>query len=127
MNNENNNVIDHPNRFKSSELSEKKKPNYLARRLGAGAAVLITAVSGYGTIKSSMDYMNSDRDSRDIPTQTETVVPGDTLWEMTDEVKNVNDKRPVINWAEKNSPDLEDKSLDVGDEVVLPVDAKDIS
>ncbi len=127
MTKETNNVIDHPNRYSNvSERPEKKKPNYLARRLGAGAAVLITAASGYGIIKSSMDYMNSEETPRDIPTQTETLLPGETVWDKVDEVENVVDKRTVITWAENNSPDLADGVANVGDEVILPVDVEDI-
>jgi hypothetical protein len=126
-----NNILDHPTRHNPPVAGETvrdhaKRPNYLLRRIGAGAALTATLAVGYSAAKASADFMQSDPDGQNVPTQTETVQPGDTLWNMTDTVKNVSDKREVINWTEEHSPDLADGTVDVADKVVLPVDAKDI-
>lgn len=130
MNQENkNNVVDHPMRYarlETAETLDKKKPNYLLRRIGAGAAALITVASTYGVVKSGADYLHSSSDTQNVPSRTETANPGDTLWDMSDEVKNVDDRRKVIDWMEKSSPDLADGSLDVGDHVTIPLDEKDL-
>lgn len=126
-----NNVIDISNRLPQSAEAEavstpnKKKPNYVLRRLGAGAAAAVTLLSVTG--KASMDYLHSEPTHQDIPSRTEIANPGDTLWDISKDVKNVEDRREVTNWMEESSPDLADGSVDVGDEVVVPVDAKDLN
>lgn len=94
-----------------------------SKRIGKGvASVALTGAVALGI----SNIASAERDAKPVPTQTDIADHGDTLWDMTDDVKNVEDKRDVIDWAENHSPDLADGSLDSGDEVVMPVDAKDI-
>ena len=95
-----------------------------AKKIGRGVTgVVLTGVIAAG-IGSMARGASGEAESQDIPTRTEVAHTGDTLWDMTDDVKNMDDKREVIDWVEDNSPDLADGTLDAGDTVVLPQDAK---
>ena len=94
-----------------------------AKNIGRGlSGVALTGVVALGVSHAA----SGERDAPVVPSHTETAQTGDTLWDMAGDVKNVDDRREVVNWSETNSPDLADGSLDVGDEVSLPDDAKDI-
>lgn len=100
------------------------RPTERAKRIGKG---LLASAALAGLLTAGLSQTGgAERETRDIPTQTDMAEPGATLWDMTGNVKNVEDRRDVIQWAETNSPDLADGSLDVGDEVITPLDAKDL-
>lgn len=88
----------------------------LARKLGATAAgFALSAGAALGiTHAAESPEMNGN--------VVKIAQPGDTLWDMTDEIPGVDagNHREVIHQVEKNSADLDDNSLDVGDKVNLP-------
>ncbi len=105
-----------------------------AKDLGKAGLVLVagtvTAVSLFGGGAEAGNQQPKDtptHESPQIPTYEVTAIPGDTLWSITSDVKNVKDRRDVIDWVEKSSPDVaNDGSLDVGDVAIVPVNAEDI-
>ena len=62
---------------------------------------------------------------KEVPTSEVAVVPGDTLWDIADNVDNIDDKREVIDWMQEHNPVLDD-GLHVGEKIKVPVDAEDI-
>lgn len=93
-----------------------------AKRIGRGVAgAALTGVVAIGVA----NITNAERDTKTVPTQTEIAETGDTLWDMADDVKNVEDRREVVRWMKDNNPNLAD-GLDAGESVDVPLDAEDI-
>lgn len=90
------------------------------------AAGSVVAVSIFGGGAEAGSHQPKDAPTERAPTyDEEMVLPGDTIWDMTSDVENVRDRRDVMDWVEKNSPDLAD-GVDVGDIAKIPFDAEDL-
>lgn len=99
------------------EKSEEKIPIHLTARGKIAATVLaVTTVIGVGNaIHQANKVEFSDQ------THTKVVSPGETVWDMANSVDGIDDhKREAVRKIEELSPDLQDGSADVGDEVIIP-------
>ncbi len=118
------NTIHTPDHIDPSESGQES--GYRLTRRGKRLAKSLAVAAGAGILTLGANVVSADDSEKEQPQDTTTVIAstGDTLWNMADEAKgDVGMNRgEVMDFAEANSPDLED-GLHAGDEVVLPAES----
>lgn len=110
-------------RTTTSEIKERKRPNYLWRRAAAFVIALSAATGGVvGVYKSFEDMFKARREVKESElTNTYIVKSGDTAWNIAEERTPDNrDVRPLVDKIMKQTNNDGTPGLQPGDTVLVP-------